>query len=78
MIEKCPILSVEQFPKAFSLLKQPEVKNFVDEINEEYLYWTDVKYKKQVANLSPTELWYCVKATRIMQETSVWKKYNIV
>ncbi len=78
MIEKCPNLSTEQFAKAFSLLKEPEVKNFVDEINEEYLYWTDVKYKKQVANLSPTELWYCVKATRIMQETSVWKKYNIV
>lgn len=77
MIEKCPNLSTEQFAKAFFLLKEPEVKKFVDEINEEYLYWTDVKYKKQVENLSPTELWYCVKATRIIQETSVWKKYNI-
>ena len=55
MIEKCPNLSTEQFAKAFSLLKEPEVKKFVDEINEEYLYWTDVKYKKQVENLSPTE-----------------------
>ena len=52
MIEKCPILNKEQLPKVFSLLENPEIKKFVDEINEQYLYWSDVKYNKGTTAVS--------------------------
>ena len=77
MIEKSPILNNEQLPKVFSLLENPEIKKFVDEINEQYLYWSDVKYKKGTTAISANELWHCVKATRQMQRTTVWDKYGI-
>ena len=77
MIEKCPILNNEQLPKVFSLLENPEIKKFVDEINEQYLYWSDVKYKKGATSISANELWHCVKAIRQMQRTTVWEKYGI-
>ena len=77
MIEKCPVLNQEQLHKVFSLLEIPEVKKSIDEINEQYLYWSDVKYKKGATAISATELWHCVKAIRQMQRITVWDKYGI-
>ena len=80
MIESSPHISNEQLVKAVESMNKPEIRTLVDEINDKYLYWSDIKYKKtaeNVENISPTELWACVKFSRLLQRHTVWKKYNI-
>ncbi len=80
MIESSPQVNNEQLAKAIELMDKPEVRALVDEINERYLYWSDVKYKKtaeSAENITPTELWACVKFSRLLQRHMLWRKYNI-
>lgn len=80
MIESSPHISNEQLVKAVESMNKPEIRTLVDEINDKYLYWSDIKYKKtaeNVENISPTELWACVKFSRLLQRHTVWQKYNI-
>ena len=78
MIEKSPQID-DLLGKSISLMHNPEVKVLVNEINEKYLYWSDVKYKKRPhsVDITPIELWACVKFSRMFQKISVWEKYNI-
>lgn len=46
-------------------------------INDDYLYWSDVKYKAQNTGLSPEELWRAVKKSRAMRNISVWEEYGL-
>lgn len=79
MIEKAPTISGKIFNKAMELyVKHPELKAFVEEINDSYLYWSDIKYKKYPQlNITPQELWACVKLDRLLKRKIVWSKYNI-
>lgn len=78
MIENSPQID-NLLGKSITLMNNPEIKALVDEINETYLYWSDVKYKKCPSNVDipPIELWACVKFSRMLKELVVWKKYNI-
>ena len=78
MIENSPQID-NLLGKSITLMNNPEIKALVDEINETYLYWSDVKYKKCPSNvdIAPIELWACVKFSRMLKELVVWKKYNI-
>ncbi|MBR5469798.1 MAG: Fic family protein [Paludibacteraceae bacterium] len=79
MIEKAPAINGKLFNKAIGLYVQhPELKTFVEEINDSYLYWSDVKYKKNSKlDISPQDLWACVKFDRMLKRKVVWAKYNI-
>lgn len=80
MIESSPQLNHELMAKAVPLMNKPEVRELVDEINEKYLYWSDVKYKRVAdgsGDIAPTELWACVKFSRMLQRLTVWKRYGI-
>ena len=68
MIESSPQLNHDLMAKAVQLMNKPEVRELVDEINEKYLYWSDVKYKRVAdgsGDIAPTELWACVNNIRI-------------
>lgn len=78
MIENSPQID-NLLGKSLSLMNNPEIKALVDEINEAYLYWSDVKYKKCPSDIdiTPVELWACVKFSRMFQKNIVWRKYNV-
>ena len=65
MIECPPKIRKEDFDKALRLSFNAAVAEAVDEINRQYLYWTDVKYRAASADVSPQELWACVKLSRM-------------
>ena len=80
MIESSPQLNHNLMAKAVSLMDKPKLRRLIDEINEKYLYWSDVKYKRVAdssGDISPTELWACVKFSRMLQGLTVWEKYGI-
>lgn len=78
MIENSPQID-NLLGKSLSLMNNPEIKALVDEINEAYLYWSDVKYKRCPSDIgiTPVELWACVKFSRMFQKNIVWRKYNV-
>lgn len=52
MIECPPKIRKEDFDKALRLSSNAAVAEAVDEINRQYLYWNDVKYRAASADVS--------------------------
>jgi len=70
MIEPAPqIDKKELFSKGVNLYTKLQSDTLLKSINNDYLYWDKVKYKK--TNHSPEELWYAVKFSRILKSQSV-------
>lgn len=74
MIEPPPITG--HLPTAASQIPE-EVQNTVTHINDEYLYWSDVKYRTAGTGLSPEELWKQVKAARYRRDVEVWPEMGL-
>lgn len=77
MIENPPRPGQEHIVKAFKLLSDPVVKSFVEELNDSYYYWSDVKYKRPPVDIDPMQLWTCIIVSRTLKELNVWDKYGI-
>ena len=77
MIEHPPAFSVDEFLAAIRSQPRKEIVEIVDEINDNYLYWTEVKYKKLPDDFTHKELWTYVKAARIKGHISVWDRYGL-
>lgn len=77
MIENPPRPRQEHFVKAFKLLSDPAVKSFVEELNDSYYYWSDVKYKRPPVDIDTIQLWACIIVSRTLKELNVWDKYGI-
>lgn len=77
MIENPPRLKQEHLVKAFKLLSDPIVKSFVEELNDSYYYWSDVKYKRPPIEIDPVQLWACVIMSRTLKKIEVWDKYGV-
>lgn len=52
-------------------------RSALQEINEEYHYWTKVKYIAKARNLDPERLWRCVKFDRHLRRVELWEKYGV-
>lgn len=76
MIESPPKLTMELLTRAANKMRDPEVMAAVSEINQKYLYWSEVKYKK-VGALTDKELWAVVRLSRIGQYATVWPQFGI-
>jgi len=63
--------------KAVRHLSDDSINSLVESINDSYLYWSEVKYKKTALDLTPEELWACVKISRNLKKMSIWNKYDI-
>lgn len=80
MIEIAPHFSnVEMTEQFLTLSENKELWSFVRSINEEYLYWNKVKYKKSPDGCTPEKLWMRVKLDRLLQTNDIheWQKYMI-
>lgn len=70
MIEPAPQIDKnELFSKGVNLYTKLQSDDLLKSINNDYLYWDKVKYKK--TNHSPEELWHAVKFSRILKSQSV-------
>ena len=77
MIESPPKINFKRLNKFLLENKNNNPRALVNKINEKYEYWSDIKYKKLPANITPEQLWDYVKYSRMMNSIIVWKKYNI-
>ena len=77
MIESPPALDKKTIVKAALIMNSPEVEKLIGIINHDYLYWSDVKYKKIPENITHLELWAAVKVSRMLQKIFQWDKYGI-
>ena len=77
MIEVPPKLNPKALAKAALIMGKPEVEKLVGEINQDYLYWSDVKYKKIPEDMTHYELWAAVKVSRMLQRIFQWDRYGI-
>lgn len=76
MIEKIPHTPSENNFKESKHLSDAAL-NQISRINEDYLYWSDVKYRAKDTGLSAEELWSEVKRQRQMKDIVVWPDYNL-
>lgn len=76
MIESPPKIRKDDLDKAIRLSAIPEIANMVNEINRQYLYWTDVKYKPAPNKVSAEDLWACVKLSRLFAKTLEIGRYR--
>lgn len=77
MIEPTPKISKPLDKKFLSLYERADVQAIIQTANNEYWYWTDLKYKKKPEDISSEELWSLVKFSRLMIRGFQWERYGI-
>ena len=55
----------ELFEQALVLRYQTDIEDLIKGINEQYLYWDMIKYKKTEQNIAPEMLWTLTKISRL-------------
>lgn len=73
MIEQPPKLDTRLIQKATKLSTRTDVTPLIRNINDDYLYWTEVKYKSHPADLSSEHIWAAAKLNRLMQQIKIWE-----
>lgn len=76
MIESPPKIKKEDFDKALRLSATPVIADLINEINQQYQYWTEIKYKSLPEKTSPQDLWACVKLSRMFAKTLEIGRYS--
>lgn len=55
----------------FRHLDNPDIKKLINEYNERYLYWDELKYKKIPDDISHEDLWKLVKQSRKLSQFGI-------
>ena len=66
MIEEAPTPNFEN--KVVLNLSNPKVMGKIKDLNNNYLYWDKIKYKK-INDFTPNEIWSTVKLVRSINKT---------
>ena len=53
------------------------LQDVISRLNDDYLYWSDVKYRAQNTGLSAEELWAQVKTSRYKKDVEVWPDFGL-
>lgn len=77
MLEKPPVIDDNDLLKAMVLPMREDVVGIVDKINDSYKYWDAVKYEKTPQGVTAHDLWVNVKAARVRNMITVWRKFRI-
>ncbi len=54
-----------------------QVTDAITRINDEYLYWSDVKYRTDGTGLSAHDLWRQIKYSRSKRDIEVWQDFGL-
>lgn len=76
-MEPTPKISNTLAEKAIHWYSRPDVRVAVEKINDDYLYWSDAKYRPLPEGMSADELWAVVKFSRRVHQVFEWPKYHI-
>lgn len=76
-MEPTPKISNTLAEKAIHWYSRPDVRVAVEKINDDYLYWSDAKYRPLPDGMSADELWAVVKFSRRVHQVFEWPKYHI-
>lgn len=76
-MEPTPKISQSSAEKVIRLYARPDVRAAVEKINDDYLYWSDVKYRPLPDGMSAEDLWAVVKFSRRVNQVFEWPKYHI-
>lgn len=74
MIEQPPLINLKTVPDA---RPSQQAADAIAGINDEYLYWSDVKYRTAATGLSADELWRLVKQYRLKRDVEVWHDFGL-
>lgn len=77
MIEQPPRLCMENLQDAMFQMSRSDIQEIINDANDNYLYWSDVKYKKKPDDVSYEQLWSIIKLSRISLRIFTWSKYKI-
>ncbi len=77
MLEKASGIGQIELSKTFTLLSREDISAIVEKINDKYSYWSDIKYLPIPDDITHQDLWACVKLSRVLKQSSIWKKYGI-
>ena len=77
MIEQPPQIKEPSLQKALEIVRRDDARQLLSEANDNYWYWSDVKYKSRPNDISEEELWAAIKFSRFTQSRVIWKKYNL-
>ena len=76
-METPPKIDKNVFLKVLSGEVTNEATELVRQINDKYEYWDKVKYKPLPKGYSSKMLWSHVKAIRLFESRTIWRKYDI-
>ena len=74
MIESPPTITDQERQNRKQIMASdgyPLVVEVISKINDEYLYWSDVKYRSQPLGLTPKDLWCIVKYSRSQPDVQI-------
>ena len=78
MIEQTPKLKSDELKRKSLLLAiRADVQSLLNEADDKYWYWSDVKYKNRPVEVTSEELWHAIKFHRLTKLVFTWPKYNI-
>ena len=80
MIESPPVILEKELLDAYVALCTHDdnvVLAEVERLNDEYAYWSKVKYKILPPGISSRQMWCYLKASRRSGYVSVWPKYGL-
>ena len=75
MIERAPAFQPENGSEICRL--SDSAKERIKDINERYLYWSDVKYRAADTGLSAEKLWQTAMYFRRMKDVPVWHEFGL-
>jgi len=77
MIEKPPYISEEEWTDMATAVPTPETVDLIKRLNNNYSYWSEVKYQTGSDCVSAKELWILLKRSRENGRINVWPGYGI-
>ena len=77
MIENTPIFNEDSIKDYLDNYNNPEIHLLLNKVNENYLYWSKIKYEKRPDYLTADQLWNMVKWSRRLMKKYTWPIYGV-
>ncbi len=77
MIEQPPQIKEQSQQKALEVYRRDDARQLISEANDNYWYWSDVKYRSRQTSISAGDLWAAIKLSRFAQSRVIWRDYGL-
>lgn len=77
MIEQPPQIKEPSLQKAMEIVQRDDARQLINDANDNYWYWSDVKYRPLPDGISVEDLWSAIKFSRLVQRRVISKQYRL-